>query len=514
MQLSDSSPSVRSQIFTEQVAHLYKNAPLSYAFTVLNGFLLAFLQHSLISNQILLSWFSILILVTLARAILVYSYHRTQSRRPSIAYWHWAYIAGTTLAGCVWGSAAMFLFPGTELEHQLFVVFVLAGMTTASVSVLAASLVAFYLFAIPTLLPLAIQIFLHGSSLSTPMAMMILFFLFGLSIAARGMNQTILTSLKLRFNNRELVKEVIERQAAEEALYQQKERLQITFSAMAEGVIITSPEGSIEYLNSAAENMSGWVNSQVRDKNVEQVFNLVDETTGESRQSAIYECLTNAARSKKNSLLLTRDGEPRIIEEIATPLKARTGNIIGAVAILRDVTQASKHSRQLAYQASHDGLTGLPNRTLLCDRLEHAIAKAIRTNCLVAVLFMDLVRFKQINDRFGHAAGDRLLRIVAERLRASVRQEDTVARFGGDEFVVVLEEIMHEDQAAGVAQKIVKNLAVPLSIDAQEISIRVSIGITLFPRDGKNVKILLKNADTAMYRTKELAQDNIQFYTH
>ena len=513
MQSSDFGPSVRSQIFTEQVELLYSHAPLSFAFTVLNGFLLAFLQRSLISNQVLLSWFSILLLVTSVRTVLVYLFHRKKSRGPTIVYWHWAYLAGTALAGGVWGSAAIFLFPVAEFEHQLFVVFVLSGMTTAAVSVLAANLVAYFLFAIPALLPLVMQIYWHGSSLSTPMAMMVLFYLLGLSIAARGMNRTILTSLMLRFDNRELEKEIVERQITEEALYQQQERLQITFSAMAEGVIITAAEGSIEYLNPAAEKMSGWANSQAKGKKVAQVFTLLDESTGECSQAAIYQCLKNADRSKKNSLLLAKGGKQRIIEEMATPLKDRTGNIIGAVAILRDVTQASEHSRQLAYQASHDDLTGLPNRNLLCDRLEHAIVKAIRANCLVAVLFMDLDRFKQINDSLGHAAGDKLLRNVAERLRASVRQEDTVARFGGDEFVVVLEDLMYEDQATAVAQKIIDNLAIPLNIENQEISVRISIGITLFPRDGNKVETLLKNADTAMYRTKGLGQDNIQIYT-
>ena len=239
----------------------------------------------------------------------------------------------------------------------------------------------------------------------------------------------------------------------------------------------------------------------------------MDESTGECRQAAIYECLKNAARTKKNTLLLARGGEQRIIEDEATPLKDRTGNIIGAVAIFRDVTQASVQSRQLAYQVSHDSLTGLPNRTLLCDRLEHAISKAIREDYLVAVLFMDLDRFKKINDSFGHTAGDILLQKVAERLRASTRQEDTVARLGGDEFVVVLEKLQYEDQAKVVAQKIVENLAIPICIEDQEISVRISIGITVFPKDGKSVEILLKNADTAMYRTKELAQNNIQFYT-
>ncbi len=513
MKLSTSKPSVRSQIYAEQVAHLYKLGPLAYLFSIFNGFLLAYLQRSFISNQVLLTWFSILLFVTAGRALMVNLYHRTAPSGRSIANWHWAYLVGTAFAGVVWGSAAIFLFPEHDLGHQLFVVFVLAGMSAGAVPVLAASMMVFYVFALPTLIPLAFQIFWHPTALSNPMAMMILFYLLGLSVAVQGMNRTILTSLMLRFDNNQLIKEIAERQIAEDDLFQQKERLQITFSAMAEGVIITDAVGSIEYLNPAAENMSGWVYEQARGKEVGQVISHYDEVTEQTGQTAIYECLQNATRSKKTIVLLAQDSKQKIIEEVATPLRDRKGNTIGAVAIFRDITQASEHSRQLAYQASHDALTDLPNRSLLCDRLEHALAKAIRANHLVAVLFMDLNRFKQINDSLGHAAGDILLKVVAERLNTSVRQEDTVARLGGDEFVVVLEDLKYRDQAMAVALKIVEHLANPIMIEDQDISVSVSMGISVYPKDGDNVETLLKNADTAMYRTKELAQENIKFYT-
>ena len=390
MESSDFNPSLRSQIYTEQVAHLYNHAPLSYVFTIINGFVLAFLQHPLISNLVLFTWFSTLILVTLIRSILVYTYHQAKFYETSINYWYRRYLIGAAFAGCVWGSAAIFLFPADAIEHQLFVVFVIAGMNTAAVPVLAASMFAFFLFALPTLLPLAIQMFLHGAALPHTMAIMLLFYLLGLSIAARGMNRTILSSLTLRFDNSQLVKEIVERQTVEEALFQQKERLQITFTAMAEGLIITDSDGVIEYLNPAAETMSGWSNSEAIGKSAEQVFNRFIDSMGEPIQSAIYECLkkTDRSRSTKNTTIISKGGVQRIIEEVVTPLKDRHGNLIGTVGVFRDITQESEQKRQLSHQATHDALTGLPNRTLLCDRLEHAISKAMRANTLVAVLFI------------------------------------------------------------------------------------------------------------------------------
>jgi diguanylate cyclase (GGDEF)-like protein/PAS domain S-box-containing protein len=513
MQSNDSDPNIGSKIYSEQVAHLYNHAPPSLVFTIFVGGVLALLQASLISNQVILIWYSILVLVTLARAILVYSYHRTKPQSSSIGYWHWAFVAGCALAGGTWGSSAIFLYPSNALEHQLFVIYVLTGVTAIAVLSLASSLTAYLSFLLPASLPMLIQLFSNDSPVSSAMAIMALCYLIALCFGAQGLSQTIVTSLMLRFDNHQMVKEIADRKRAEDALYLEKTRLQVTFSALAEAIIITTTDGTIEYLNPAAENISGWLDSQAREKNIEQVFSHVDEGTGQHIQTAIYDCLKNNARSTKNSLLIARDGKQRVIEEIATPLKDRIGNSIGAVAIIRDVTQAREHSRQLAYQASHDSLTNLPNRSLLCDRLEHAIAKAMRANRLVAVLYMDLDRFKQVNDSLGHAAGDKLLCHVAQLLRTSIREQDTVARLGGDEFVVVLEDLTYQDQATVVAQKIVDNLAAPSTIEHQEIRVRVSIGISVFPRDGDNVETLLKHADTAMFRTKKLAHENIQFYT-
>ncbi|HFD12380.1 MAG TPA: bifunctional diguanylate cyclase/phosphodiesterase [Crenotrichaceae bacterium] len=518
MQRNDSHLKQNSQVFREQVAYLYRYAPLSLLFTVVNGFILAYVQRSVISHNVLTIWFLSLFLITIIRAVLVFSYRRAKSVSPtavrqSITFWYITYIIGALAAGLVWASSALYLFPEQSLEHQMFVVFVLAGMSAAAVSVLAASMSAYFVFTLPVLIALAIKLFIVNTSFSIPMSLMTLFYLSVLSVSAKGMHRIIASSLMLRFDNRELMNEIFERQVAEDELFQQKERLQITFSAMAEGIITTSNDGSIEYLNPAAERMTGWTLSEVIDTNVEQVFPHIDKTTEVYSSSAIIACLQSSNQSKTNNVWLIKDGVKKVIEEVATPIKDRTGNITGAVAIIRDITQASKLSRQLAYKASHDNLTGLPNRTLLSDRLEHAINKAIRSNNLVVVLYMDLDNFKQINDSLGHAAGDHLLKSVAQRLCATIRSEDTVARIGGDEFVVILEGLSTQDQAAVVAEKIVENLATPISIENQEVSSRVSIGITVFPHDGNDAETLLKNADTAMYRTKELADTSIQFYT-
>ncbi|MCH9698318.1 MAG: EAL domain-containing protein [Gammaproteobacteria bacterium] len=502
------------QVFQEQVAHLYHFAPLSLLFTVLNGIILIILLAGLFSNHVLISWICALFTVTAFRALLVYFYNRNRFSHQSVTRWYRLFLVGTFLSGLVWAGSAIVLFSKESIEHQMLVVFVIAGMTAASVSVLSARITAFFLFVLPILLTLAYSLFTAGHEISAALSLMVFFYLVGISLAAKGANHLIHNSLRLRFDNYSLVGEIEERQQAEDELYQQKERLQITFSAMAEGVVTTSVNGIIEYINPAVERMFGWSPQDIVGKQVQHVFMYYDENTGQSTDGAITICLTEVCQSKKINAVSTSAGDRKIVEEVATPLKDRNGKMVGSVAIVRDITLASEHKRQLAYQASHDIVTGLPNRILLLDRLEHAFNKALRSNSQVAVLYLDLDRFKHINDSFGHAAGDQLLLTVSQRLCTTIRQEDTVARIGGDEFVLVLEGLATMMQANVVAEKIIENLALPVVIENQKITVGVSIGISLYPDDGNSVETLLKNADTAMYQAKLHVGSGIRFYTN
>lgn len=172
--------------------------------------------------------------------------------------------------------------------------------------------------------------------------------------------------------------------------------------------------------------------------------------------------------------------------------------------------QAEERVRRLAH---YDELTGLPNRSMFNQRLNHALAQAQRHDKPLAILFIDLDRFKNINDTLGHEAGDRVLKEVAERLRGCLRESDTVGRLGGDEFVVLVEELPHPVHIAAVAQKILAAVARPFILDAQEFHLTASIGISTYPADGADIHILLKNADISMYRAKEQGKNNYQFYS-
>lgn len=181
--------------------------------------------------------------------------------------------------------------------------------------------------------------------------------------------------------------------------------------------------------------------------------------------------------------------------------------------ILHDISARKQAEERIYYLAHHDILTGLPNRTLLQDRLQQAVIDANRHDRLVAVLLLDMDRFKVINDTLGHDMGDRLLSKVSERLAAGLREGDTVARIGGDEFVIVLQDTVYMEDAGRVARKILDQFTQPFHLSGRELFISCSLGIAVYPMDGGDIDNLLKKADMAMYQAKELGGNGYRFYS-
>jgi diguanylate cyclase (GGDEF)-like protein/PAS domain S-box-containing protein len=209
--------------------------------------------------------------------------------------------------------------------------------------------------------------------------------------------------------------------------------------------------------------------------------------------------------------LLCLDGSQVMVEAIGAPI--RYGAEAAVLLVLRDTTEQRQHEAALKHQASHDLLTGLPNRTLLMDRLEQSINRGRRARGRLALMFIDLDKFKYINDSLGHGAGDELLCTVAERLVQCVRECDTVARLGGDEFILLIDGLAEEDQLVGLAQRVVQALASPVTLAGHQHAVTCSIGISVFPQDGEESGLLLQRADIAMYRAKEIGRNTFQFFT-
>jgi diguanylate cyclase (GGDEF)-like protein/PAS domain S-box-containing protein len=292
------------------------------------------------------------------------------------------------------------------------------------------------------------------------------------------------------------------------------ERAEATLEAIRDAVVTTDADWRVTYLNPAAENICGWAAQDAAGRGVAEVCNIVDaesrQAVGQRLVAAILE--RTADRAALPSLLQRRDGGEIEVDVTASALVTE-GRIAGAVIVLREVGVARQVSRQLTRMAFHDPLTELANRALLSDRLQVAIALAERNQHNVAVLFIDIDRFKDLNDSMGHGVGDILLASVARRLAGCVRSSDTVSRYGGDEFVVLLNQVNQPEYVALTAEKLRHAVATPHYVSGRTLHTTVSIGVATYPEDGLDAAALLQNADTAMYHAKATGRNNHKAYS-
>ena len=323
--------------------------------------------------------------------------------------------------------------------------------------------------------------------------------------------------LKERVDDYSLPKAVhgmIERAGTSAELFELRELAQVTLNSIGDAVISTNLEGHVTFLNVVAERLTGWTAQAAAGRSLEDVFNIVDATTRmgvlDPMAAAIFQNTTVSLTP--NCLLIGRDGQEFAVEDSAAPIHDRHGSVKGAVMVFRDVSAARAQSQRMSYQAQHDSLTDLPNRALMAERLTQAVALAHRNRQNMAILFLDLDRFKAVNDLLGHEIGDRLLQSVALRLQGCVRSSDTVSRHGGDEFVVLLMQVANTLDAAVCAEKILQRLSAPHRIGEHELHVTASIGIATNTEDGIDAKTLLRNADLAMYHAKGQGRNNYQFF--
>ena len=284
-----------------------------------------------------------------------------------------------------------------------------------------------------------------------------------------------------------------------EALRQSEERFRSLVQNASDVIAILDSDGRIGYASPAVESVWGLNAEQVRGRNL---LDLVHPDERPAADTYLSNILAQPGGTVISELRLRHsDGSWRDFEVVATNMLQQPA-VEGIVATCRDITERKAFERELSRLAFSDTLTGLPNRALLTDRLSHALARADRSGSKVAVLFLDLDRFKVVNDSLGHAAGDRLLVEIAERISSCLRPGDTAARLGGDEFTVLLEDIDTERQAVDVAERIAAALRKPVTLDGREVFVSSSIGISLSAQQGIGPDGLLRNADLALYRAK------------
>ncbi|MHB1232742.1 MAG: bifunctional diguanylate cyclase/phosphodiesterase [Burkholderiales bacterium] len=279
-----------------------------------------------------------------------------------------------------------------------------------------------------------------------------------------------------------------------------------------EALVISDEQGRIVKANAHTEQLFGYSREELIGQPMQSLIPerlrnaYADYRDGQFAASAVREMGVDAGFFAQR-----KDGTEFPADISLGALKTEKGHWV--ISAVRDMSERKKFEAQILHQATHDALTGLPNRRLFQELLSRAMARALRTERIVAVMFLDLDGFKKINDTLGHEEGDKLLKAVAERLLGLLRQDDVVARQGGDEFTILLQDVRIVQDMIQVAEKLLACIAEPLHVGTREMHITASIGITVFPFDDNDVDSLLRNADTAMYRAKDLGKNNFQFYT-
>jgi diguanylate cyclase (GGDEF)-like protein/PAS domain S-box-containing protein len=301
--------------------------------------------------------------------------------------------------------------------------------------------------------------------------------------------------------------DITERKQAEEVLRESETRLRKLFEAIPEAVIVHDEEGYILLINDFGAKRLEWTVEDLVGRNLREIVESENATVISDNVRA---ALTNGSCSFETTYI-SRTGRHIVAEVNERPIELEGRSVILSVA--RDITERKRAEQQLAYMATHDALTGLPNRVLFNDRLTLALAQAHRHQQKLAVMLLDLDRFKDINDTLGHSVGDQLLRVVSKRLHRLLRESDTLGRMGGDEFLFLVPDITRLEHATEVARKILVSFQEPFSVEGHELRTTASIGVTIYPDDGADADTLLKNADIAMYRAKQKGRNNYQSYT-
>ena len=313
----------------------------------------------------------------------------------------------------------------------------------------------------------------------------------------------------LQVHRTELEMQNQELREAQRRLEETRDRYADLYDFAPVGYLTLDAKGTIREINLTGAMLLGRERSQLLGKSL----GLWLESEGKTRlMTHLQQAFATQDRVATDLEIRNGNGELRDVSLESVAIKQGTGEIGSCRTVLVDISERRQHE-QIEYLAHFDALTGLPNRSLLLDRLTQALSTAQRHATQVAVLFLDLDHFKDVNDTLGHAAGDLLLQAVSQRLRRCVRKVDTVARVGGDEFVLVLPDVSSAEQAAVVAENVMWSMSESFVIEGHPLRVMASVGISIYPDDGSDIDTLLKNADAAMYHAKKNGRNNYQFFT-
>lgn len=519
---------VGQHIYAEQIRLLYRFSVVGYLAELMVTFILGAILWEELLRPLLFGWFVVTFLVMLGRYGLYKLFIVKNPRVEDFGAWENRFVAGSIIIAVLWAAMGTVLLPKAQVM-QLPVIMLIALLTTGSVAYFAPHRTLCGYTAVISLVPMSILLALSEARTTVLIGGALLILALLLVIVHTKVHRALLDALSARFDNvlmamkldeekgrvdkahMALAQEAYERRKAERAELLALQRLRLHLERTPLGVIEWDLDFNVSAWNPAAEAIFGFAPAEMIG---ESAYKLVSGTQESERLAAMWtELMQTRAGTRVSLTNKTKRGESIHTEWYNTPLVDSDDMVIGVASLVQDVTERLNTERTIHYMAHHDALTGLPNRRLMQDRLNQAILQARRRQRHVGLMFIDLDRFKIVNDTLGHETGDSVLRDIGTRLANLVREGDTVSREGGDEFVIVLPDLEKPESAQLVANKILSELAKPIEVGGQEITVTASIGISHYPNDATDVQQLLKHADSAMYQAKDAGRNTVRFFT-
>ncbi len=485
----------------EQLQLLYSNSVVPVTVSMFLAAIIVWFQWAPAQASILLNWLTLVMGVSVVRLVIFYRYGRSCPLETGLAKWHALFLLGTYISGMTWGVGAFVIFPENAPVQQMVFTFIIAGLAAGAISSLCPSWPAISGFLVLLLVPMTVRFVTLEQQHMPLLGFMVLLFLVTTLMGSRRVHDNIRENIRLRLQGDE----------RERVLKASEERYRHIFNGAPLGIFHYNTDGVIVDCNDAFPTILG--------SSREVLVGLPMFTMLKDQQmiGAIRRSLEKGEGYYEGEYASVTAVKTTPMRVFMRSIRSIDNSIVGGVGIVEDFTERKLTEEQVRYYASNDALTGLPNRRSLLETMGRELSRAKRHGRNGALLFIDLDNFKNINESLGHSAGDEILQMAADRIIHSLRKEDTAARMGGDEFVILLPDLDDRMEVAAkasqvVAEKLSATLAIPFQLHGQELHVTSSIGISMFPTVGNGVDDILKQADTAMNRAKAGGRNSIRFF--
>jgi diguanylate cyclase (GGDEF)-like protein/PAS domain S-box-containing protein len=510
--------SYQQPIVAELVQLIYSQAMPAIVGSFVVASCLVYILYGVVPNSYLFSWYALIAVMTLVRYSVVKFYFINKPLPAQSLRWEKYFVSITLFAGLCWGVVSTVLIPERSMD-QAFIACTLAGVAAGAIPFFSGSRVACCVFVIPVLLPFAVWSFAQGDSLHQMLGALTLVYLSLLLISCFRTHAAIYKAIKLNHENTALIERLTNTQQEMLAINKNLQK-EVNFRADTEKLLKES-EAQYRLVTDALPVLISYVDISLRYRFINKAYTdwfgeEVDSIVGQTMQRVLGDStfamfqehigkLPNNNVINFETVMQFRQQEERYVSVSLVP-HVIDGDVRGFFSLISDMTP------RINYLATHDALTDLPNRSLFNAKFSQSLKRAQRMNFNVVLFYVDLDHFKNINDTLGHDVGDILLVKVVERIKQGLREKDMLARIGGDEFIILLEKISNEN-IIKAAQRVCNAFSTPFNLNNNEVFVTASIGISIYPDDGHEMSVLLKNADMAAYRAKERGRNTFEFYT-